>query len=95
MQSLNILVVVHRHDRDFTGTNLSNQRGRLDATPGIRTNHDPMLLRRDISAANNPPRFQFSLAPTITPFGRTPVDQTFEETMNKDTHTPERPMGSV
>ena len=55
-QSLNILVIVHRHDRDFTGTNLSNQRGSLDATPGTRTNHNPMLLRRDISAAKNPPR---------------------------------------
>ena len=55
------MVVVHRHDRDFTGTNLSNQRGRLDATPGIRTSHDPMLLRRDISAANNPPRCSRSI----------------------------------
>ena len=36
-QSLNILVVVYR---DFTGTHPSNQRGRLNATPDIRTRHD-------------------------------------------------------
>ena len=44
-QYLDILVVVHGHDRDFAGTHPSIQRGRLDATPGIRTSHDSMVLR--------------------------------------------------
>ena len=44
-QSLDILVVVHGHGRDFAGSHPSIQRGRLDATPGIRTNHDPMVRR--------------------------------------------------
>ena len=44
-QSLDILVVVHGHGRHFAGTHPSIQRGRLDATPGIRTSHDSMMLR--------------------------------------------------
>ena len=46
-QSLDILVVVqeHGHGRDFAVSHPSIQRGRLDATPGIRTSHDPMVRR--------------------------------------------------
>ena len=44
-QSLDILVVVHGHGRYFAGSHPSIQRGRLDATPGIRTSHDPMVRR--------------------------------------------------
>ena len=70
-KSLNNLVVVQGHDRDFARTDPSFQRGRLDATPGIHTSYDPMviriwqvelcmvypkLLRPDVSAAHNPPR---------------------------------------
>ena len=57
-QSLNILVVVHRHDRDFTGTNLSNQRGRLDAThgtlPAISEHITRMRSRAHISSHESP-----------------------------------------
>ena len=84
-QSLNILVVVYRHDRDFTGTHPSNQRGRLNATPGIRTSHDPMLLRRDALAAHNPPigarlihaRRDFSSASLLQPLRKNPCRSNF------------------
>ena len=70
-QSLDILVVVHGHGRDFAGSHPSIQKGKLDATPGIRTSHGPMvrriwqvelctlppmLLRSYVSAAHTPPR---------------------------------------
>ncbi len=44
-QSLDILVVVHGHDRNFAGSHPIIHTGRLDATPGIRTSHDPMVRR--------------------------------------------------
>ena len=117
-QPLDILDVVHGYDRGFAGPHLSIQRGRLDATAGIRTSHDlmvlrirqveqctlsPMLICPDVSAAHNAPRcacwiharMVFSSVWLQQPIGRIPVDQTIEETGNKDTQTPGRPRGSV
>ena len=44
-QPIDILDVVHGYERDFAGPHPTIQRRRLDATPGIRTSHDPMMLR--------------------------------------------------
>ena len=42
-QSLDIMVVEQGHGRDVDEIHPSIQRRRLDATPGIRTSHDPMV----------------------------------------------------
>ena len=113
-QPLDILDGVNGYDRDFTGPHPSIQRGRLHATHGIRTSHDPMVLRiwHAISHVMTPmclnctqrtqmctlnsckEGFKVKLG-SNNPFGRIHIDNMIEETMNKDTHTPEGPIGSV
>ena len=107
--SLTFLVVIHVHDSDFAGNHPSIQRRRLDVT--ITITYDRLNYARylpyyyaqmsqlptsspDVHTEFMQGGFLFQLG-SNHPFGRIPVDQTIEETVNNDTQMPGGPRGSV